>query len=51
MVKLNSENLNKFIDLLKEEHTINTNIIPTIYDILMEATGYVEEDEDNEKKK
>ena len=42
MVKLNSENLAKFVELLEEEHTINNNLISTIYDILMEATGYVE---------
>ena len=44
MVKLNSENLNIFIELLKEEHTINNNIIPTIYEILLDATGYTHED-------
>ena len=43
MVKLNPQNLNKFVELLKEEHMVNTNIIPIIYDILLEATGYVEE--------
>lgn len=44
MVKLNSENLNIFIELLKEEHTINNNLIPTIYEILLDATGYTHED-------
>ena len=44
MVKLNSENLGRFLELLQEEHTIHTNLIPTIYDILIEATGYVEEE-------
>lgn len=43
MVKLNPQNLNKFVELLKEEHMVNTNIIPIIYEILIEATGYVEE--------
>lgn len=42
MVKLNSENLATFVQLLEEEHTINNSLISTIYDILMEATGYVE---------
>lgn len=42
MVKLDPENLAKFLELLEEEHTINNNLISTIYDILMEATGYVE---------
>ena len=44
MAKLNAENLCKFLELLEEEHTIQTNLIPTIYDILIEATGYVEEE-------
>lgn len=44
MVKLNPENLNKFVELLKEEHMVNTNVVPIIYDILIEATGYVEEE-------
>ena len=42
MVKLDRENLSKFVELLEEERTINNNIITTIYDILIEATGYVE---------
>lgn len=42
MCKLDSESLKKFVELMKEEHTINDSIIPTIYDILLEATGYVE---------
>ena len=49
MVKLNSENLNIFIELLKEEHTINNNLIPTIYEILLDATGYTHEDVPIEK--
>lgn len=49
MVKLNSENLNIFIKLLKEEHTINNNLIPTIYEILLDATGYTHEDVPIEK--
>lgn len=44
MVKLNPDNLKKFIELLQEEHTIKNNTIQTIYDILIEATGYVEEE-------
>ena len=44
MVKLTSQNLNKFVDMLKEEHMVNTNVVPIIYDILIEATGYVEEE-------
>lgn len=44
MVKLTSQNLNRFVELLKEEHMVNTNVIPIIYDILIEATGYVEEE-------
>lgn len=52
MVKLNAENLGKFLELLEEEHTIHTNLIPTIYDILIEATGYVEEEAvDGERNK
>lgn len=42
MVKLNRENLTVFIEMLEEEHTIHNDLIPTIYDILIEATGYVE---------
>jgi hypothetical protein len=49
MVKLNADNLNTFIELLKEEHTINNNIIPTIYEILLDATGYVHEEVPIEK--
>ena len=49
MVKLNPDNLNTFIELLKEEHTINNNIIPTIYEILLDATGYVHEEVPIEK--
>ena len=45
MVKLTSQNLNKFVEMLKEEHMVNTNIVPIIYEILLEATGYVEEEE------
>ena len=44
MVKLNQDNLKKFVELLQEEHTIKNNTIQTIYDILIEATGYVEEE-------
>lgn len=44
MVKLNPDNLKKFVELLQEEHTIKNNTIQTIYDILIEATGYVEEE-------
>lgn len=44
MVKLNSDNLKRFVELLEEEHTIKNNTIHTIYDILIEATGYVEEE-------
>lgn len=40
--KLDPENLTRFVEMLEEEHTINNNLISTIYDILMEATGYVE---------
>jgi hypothetical protein len=40
--KLDPENLARFVEMLEEEHTINNNLISTIYDILMEATGYVE---------
>jgi len=51
MVKLTPQNLNKFVEMLKEEHMVNTNVIPIIYDILMEATGYVEEEVEDEKPK
>lgn len=44
MVKLNPDNLKKFVELLQEEHTIKNNTIQTIYDILIEATGYIEEE-------
>lgn len=44
MVKLNPDNLKKFVELLEEEHAIKNNTIQTIYDILIEATGYVEEE-------
>lgn len=44
MVKLNQDNLNTFIELLKEEHTVNNNIIPTIYQILLDATEYTPEE-------
>lgn len=44
MVKLNQDNLKRFVELLEEEHTIKNNTIQTIYDILIEATGYVEEE-------
>ena len=43
MVKLNPDNLKRFVELLEEEYTIKNNTIQTIYDILIEATGYVEE--------
>lgn len=49
MVKLTPENLNTFVELLKEEHTINNNVIPTIYDILLDATGYIHEEVPIEK--
>lgn len=39
---MNAEHIRTFIELLKEEHTINNNLIPTIHSILLEATGYVE---------
>lgn len=44
MVKLNPDNLKRFVELLEEEHTIKNNTIQTIYDILIEATGYIEEE-------
>lgn len=50
MAKLNSDNLKIFLELLEEEHTINNNLIPTIYDILIEATGFVEPVVSEDKK-
>jgi len=46
---MNAEHIRTFIELLKEEHTINNNLIPTIHSILLEATGYVEKYAEEEK--
>lgn len=50
MAKLSSGNLRMFVELLKEEHTISNNLIPTIYDILIEATGFIEPEVNEQKK-
>ena len=39
-----------FVELLKEEHTISNNLIPTIYDILIEATGFIEPEVNEQTK-
>lgn len=47
--KLDPENLARFVEMLEEEHTIHNNLISTIYAILVEATGYVEVQETDQK--
>lgn len=51
MVNLDAACMNKFIQLMEEEHTINNRIIPTIHAILVEATGYTEPVEDGHEDK
>ena len=47
--KLDPENLARFVEMLEEEHTIHNSLISTIYGILVEATGYVEVQETDQK--
>lgn len=46
MVHLNSKMMETFIKLLEEEDSIKNYTIPTIYQLLVEATGYVEPNDD-----